>query len=80
METITVTVLRGGWWLPGRVLEEGQTLTLDAATAEALARRGIARMEPPAPTPEPAPDVAANADTPAQNTPKPRRKPSAKED
>lgn len=62
----TVTVLRGGWWLPGRVLAEGQTLTLDAATAEALARRGIVRLEPREP------DVASNAG-------KARRKPSSKE-
>lgn len=45
MDTVTVTVLVGGWWLPGRHLAAGDTLTLDAATAEALARRGIVRLQ-----------------------------------
>lgn len=58
MDTVTVTVLVGGWWLPGRHLAAGDTLTLDTATAEALARRGIVRLEPPA-----VPDVASNAGT-----------------
>ena len=50
---VTVTVLRSGWWLPGRHLAAGDTLTLDAATAEALARRGIVRLPEPTPEPEP---------------------------
>lgn len=75
MDAVTVTVIKGGWWLPGRALAEGQTLALDAATAEALSRRGIVRLEMPAPMP--APDVAPNAGAPE---PKPaRRKPSSKE-
>lgn len=53
MDATTVTVLVGGWWLPGRHLAAGDTLTLDAATAEALARRGIVRLQ--------AADVASNA-------------------
>ena len=70
MDAVTVTVLRGGWWLPGRVLAEGQALTLDAATAEALARRGIVRLE------QPEPDVASNAGMPE---PKPARRSTRKE-
>jgi len=76
MGTLAVTVIKGGWWLPGRVLAEGQQLQLDSATAEALARRGIVRIEPPAPTPEPAPPVAPNAGTPE---PKPARRSTRKE-
>ncbi|WP_114649096.1 hypothetical protein [Pseudothauera hydrothermalis] len=74
MNARTVTVLRPGWWLPGRALTAGETLALDAATAEALARRGIVRIEPPA-----APDVAPNANRPAANPSKTRRKPAVKE-
>lgn len=72
MDGVTVTVLRGGWWLPGRALAEGQTLTLDAATAEALARRGIVRLPEPTPEPEPpAHSVASNArKTPSKRQPK----------
>ncbi|GIX31361.1 MAG: hypothetical protein KatS3mg124_1833 [Porticoccaceae bacterium] len=44
MSAVEVTVLRAGWWLPGRVLAPGETLALDAATAAALARRGIVRI------------------------------------
>ena len=67
MDATTVTVLVGGWWLPGRHLAAGDTLTLDTATAEALARRGIVRIEPPR--------VASNVDTPASTakTRKPRK-------
>lgn len=54
-----MTVLRGGWWLPGRVLTQGEALELDAATAEALARRGIVRLSA-APAPEEQ-TVASNA-------------------
>ncbi|RPE72544.1 hypothetical protein EDC62_0235 [Tibeticola sediminis] len=72
MGTRAVTVLRAGWWLPGRVLAAGDTLTLDAATAEALARRGIVRLEP-------LPDVASIADRAAATPPKTRRKAAAKE-
>lgn len=46
MNTVTVIVVRPGWWLPGRALAVGETLMLDAATAEALARRGIVRLAP----------------------------------
>lgn len=63
MDGVTVTVLRAGWWLPGRALAEGQTLTLDAATAEALARRGIVRLA----------DVASNAGTEEASAPKAKR-------
>ena len=65
MDGVAVTVLRAGWWLPGRALAEGQTLTLDAATAEALARRGIVRLQ--------AADVASNAGTIDAPAPKTRR-------
>lgn len=69
-----MTVLRTGWWLPGRVLAEGETLTLDVATAEALARRGIVRL----------PDAVTGASQPdevvASNANKPARKRRAKED
>jgi hypothetical protein len=63
MDATTVTVLVGGWWLPGRHLTAGDTLTLDAATAEALARRGIVRLA----------DVASNAGTIDAPAPKTRR-------
>lgn len=69
MDTVTVTVLRAGWWLPGRVLADGETLTLDVATAEALARRGIVRLSatpPDASATEAAPTVASNAIKPAR--------------
>lgn len=79
MDTRTVTVLRPGWWLPGRSLAAGETLALDAATAEALARRGIVRLEPTDAAPDAAPVVASNADKPAATQPKPRRKPAVKE-
>jgi len=71
MNATTVTVLVGGWWLPGRHLTAGDILTLDAATAEALARRGIVRIEPPR--------VASNVDTPASTakTRKPRKETTA---
>jgi 3-(3-hydroxy-phenyl)propionate hydroxylase len=48
VDTVTVTVLVGGWWLPRRALSQGETLTLDAATAEGLAalRRGAIPVEP----------------------------------
>ncbi len=71
MDATTVTVLVGGWWLPGRHLAAGDTLTLDAATAEALARRGIVRLQ--------AADVASNVDTPASTakTRKPRKETTA---
>lgn len=69
MEAVTVTVIKGGWWLPGRALVAGETLTLDAATAEALARRGIVRLEPPA-----VPDVASNAGTNEASAPIKTRK------
>lgn len=46
LSDVTVTVLRPGWWLPGRSLVAGQTMQLDADTAEALARRGIVRIAP----------------------------------
>lgn len=58
-----MTVLRSGWWLPGRHLAAGDTLTLDAATAEALARRGIVRLA----------DVASNAGTDEAPAPKAKR-------
>ena len=61
MDATTVTVLVGGWWLPGRHLAAGDTLTLDTATAEALARRGIVRLQ--------AADVASNADTNEASSP-----------
>lgn len=66
MDTVTVTVLVGGWWLPRRALSQGETLTLDVATAEALARRGIVRL-PDAVTGASQPDevVASNANKPA---------------
>lgn len=63
MDATTVTVLVGGWWLPGRHLAAGDTLTLDAATAEALARRGIVRLA----------DVASNAGTEEAPAPKAKR-------
>lgn len=71
MDATTVTVLVGGWWLPGRHLAPGETLTLDTATAEALARRGIVRLQ--------AADVASNVDTPASTakTRKPRKETTA---
>ena len=59
MDATTVTVLVGGWWLPGRHLAAGDTLTLDTATAEALARRGIVRIDA-----ADAPPVAPNVSTP----------------
>lgn len=65
MDATTVTVLVGGWWLPGRHLAAGDTLTLDTATAEALARRGIVRLQ--------AADVASNAGTIDAPAPKTRR-------
>lgn len=65
MDATTVTVLVGGWWLPGRHIAAGDTLTLDAATAEALARRGIVRLQ--------AADVASNAGTEEAPAPKNRR-------
>lgn len=72
MNATTVTVLVGGWWLPGRHLAAGDTLTLDTATAEALARRGIVRLPEPTPEPEPpAHSVASNArKTPSKRQPK----------
>lgn len=76
MDARTVTVLRAGWWLPGRVLTAGQTLTLDTATAEALARRGIVRIDP---APDTALVVAPDADTPAAKQLKIRRKQAVKE-
>ena len=71
MNATTVTVLVGGWWRPGSHLAAGDTLTLDTATAEALARRGIVRIEPPR--------VASNVDTPASTakTRKPRKETTA---
>jgi hypothetical protein len=57
MDGVTVTVLIGGWWLPGRMLKPGETLVLDAATAEGLALRGIVRL----PQPEQPQNVALNA-------------------
>lgn len=65
MDAVTVTVLRDGWWLPGRHLAAGDTFTLDAATAEALARRGIVRLQ--------AADVASNAGTEEAPAPKAKR-------
>ncbi|WP_424894472.1 hypothetical protein [Tepidimonas sp. HKU79] len=65
MDATTVTVLVGGWWLPGRHIAAGDTLTLDAATAEALARRGIVRLQ--------AADVASNAGTEEASAPKAKR-------
>lgn len=65
MDATTVTVLVGGWWLPGRHLAAGDTLTLDAATAEALARRGIVRLQ--------AADVASNAGMEEAPAPKAKR-------
>lgn len=65
MDATTVTVLVGGWWLPGRHLAAGDTLTLDTDTAEALARRGIVRLQ--------AADVASNAGTIDAPAPKTRR-------
>ncbi|TCS94126.1 hypothetical protein EDC36_12048 [Tepidimonas ignava] len=74
MGAVTVTVLRPGWWLPGRALAEGETLTLDVATAEGLARRGIVRL----------PDAVTGASQPdevvASNANKPARKRAKKED
>lgn len=72
MDTVTVTVLVGGWWLPRRALSQGETLTLDVATAQALARRGIVRLPEPTPEPEPpAHSVASNArKTPSKRQPK----------
>ena len=61
MDATPVTVLVGGWWLPGRHLAAGDTLTLDTATAEALARRGIVRLQ--------AADVASNAGTNEASSP-----------
>ncbi|MCX8018016.1 MAG: hypothetical protein N2690_08995 [Rhodocyclaceae bacterium] len=61
MDRVTVTVLVSGWWLPGRALQEGQTLELDAMTAEALARRGIVRLPEAAPDADAQPSVAQNA-------------------
>jgi hypothetical protein len=49
METVKATVLRGGWWLPGRAITPGEVLDLDPATAEGLALRGIVRIERPEP-------------------------------
>lgn len=71
MDTRTVTVLTSGWWLPGRSLAKGEVLELDRATAEALARRGIVRIEA-----EIVQNVAPNAGKP---TGKPRRKLAVKE-
>lgn len=68
-----MTVLRSGWWLPGRHLAAGDTLTLDAATAEALARRGIVRLSD-----APSPDADDNAIV-ASNSGKPARKRPSKE-
>lgn len=62
----TVTVIRGGWWLPRRALVVGETVTLDADTADALARRGIVRLA--------GQDARATPDAPASD----RRKRSAK--
>jgi hypothetical protein len=67
-DTVTVTVLRGGWWLPGRALEHGETLELDAATAEGLALRGIVRLQGPVQR------VAPNAGTPTDAAPVKARK------
>lgn len=71
-----MTVLRTGWWLPGRVLAEGETLTLDVATAEALARRGIVWLEPS----QAEARIAAEAQSVAPNAGKPARKRRGKED
>lgn len=65
MERVTVTVLVSGWWRPGRALQEGETIELDAMTAEALARRGIVRLQ--------AADVASNAGTEEAPAPKAKR-------
>lgn len=73
MDTVTVTVLVGGWWLPKRALRQGDTITLDAATAQALARRGIVRLSDATP-----PDAADNAIV-ASNAGKPARKRPSKE-
>ncbi|WP_141054507.1 hypothetical protein [Tepidiphilus succinatimandens] len=71
--TVTVTVLVGGWWLPRRALITGETLTLDADTAQALARRGIVRLSDATP-----PDADDNAIV-ASNAGKPSRKRPSKE-
>lgn len=65
MAEVTVTVVRDGWWLPGRALTQGQTLALDATTAQALARQGIVRI------------VASNAGKTPQAANKTRRPKSA---
>lgn len=69
----TVTVIRGGWWLPRRVLAAGETLVLDADTADALARRGIVRIDDAGAL------VASNADTPRKTGRKPASKDPSKE-
>ena len=70
MDATTVTVLVGGWWLPRRALRQGETLTLDADTAQALARRGIVRL-----------DAASDAasDTGTDEAPAPKAKRTRKE-
>lgn len=73
VDTVTVTVMVGGWWLPRRALRQGETLTLDADTAQALARRGIVRMSDAKP-----PDAEDNAIV-ASNAGKPARKRPSKE-
>ena len=73
MDTVTVTVLVGGWWLPKRALRQGDTITLDAATAQALARRGIVRLsDAPSPDADDNAIVASNAGKPARKRPSKR--------
>ena len=70
MDATTVTVLVGGWWLPGRHLAAGDTLTLDVATAQALARRGIVRLsDAPSPDADDNAIVASNSGKPARKRP-----------